>query len=246
MNRLIFAIAVIVQSTLLIANDKSSLYIDISEGSQLSERYTDRLKAYLQRYGCMIDRVNSHPIINSHEHANFIFLPVNKDLSKSYSKILNITVKNNEPLSGSILVRKETGISHINILKNIPIAYVSEASLTGFKLQEALFKAVNIQNDKQNITFAQSNEGAISLLLHKEVIAVGVATPLAKIWEKANGLLIVATSKSIDVGGVWAKKGTDASIIENCKNAFVKLPNSEQKNKKLMKLFPAWIESFHP
>ena len=250
---LVIFITLITQSYVC-ANESFSLYIDISEGGQLSKRYTERLKTYLQLNDCAIDTIvdtsadtNSNKTTSNNEFdSNFIFIPISKDLPNKYSKILDISIENDQQLSGSILVRKETGINNIEALKDIPIAYISESSLTGYQLQEELFKAVNIQHAKENITFAQSNEAAVSLLLHKEVIAVGVVTSLAKLWEKSNGLSIVATSKSVSLGGLWVNNNIDNQVVENCKKAFIMLPYSEQKYKKLMKLFPAWVERFQP
>jgi len=161
-----------------------------------------------------------------------------------FEKLSNIKIINNDKLSASVLVRGETGINSIKSLENVRIAFLSPNSITGYQLPSNIFQLANIIHSREKITFTQTNLAAVSLLLHKDVFAATIATPLAKKWAADNNLIIVVTSKEIEAGGLWVKKSLSAKTKENCSRAFTNLTKTGNINKKLIKLFPAWIDSF--
>ena len=220
------------------------LYIQTSEGGDPSPFRIEKLKEYLHLKQCVIEEISSGNAVADSSKADFIFSPLQPSLPNQFVKLANINVINDEKLSASILVRGSTGIKNITNLAGVRIAFLSPESSTGYQLQQSLFEAADIVHNKENITFAETNLAAISLLLHQDVFAAGIATPLAKKWAEGNGLIIVATSKEVDVGGFWVRKDISSEIIENCAKAMLQITKSGEQNQKLLRLFPAWVDSF--
>jgi len=227
------------------ANEQAlSLYVDSKEGGEISKRRLDKLKLYLQAHQCNVQQAEAGKNNPIEIKSDLIISPLQLSFSNKWQQLAGIRVINDEPLSGSILVRGSTGINNVSSLEGVRIAFLSSSSLTGYDLQQKIFKKSDIKHDKNNITFAHTNIAATSLLLHKDVFAAGIATPLANKWAPSNNLIIVATSDTIETGGIWANKGLSKQVMNHCISAFTKISSTGQKNKKLMRLFPAWLDSF--
>ena len=226
-----------------LANESLSLYIDTSEGGHVSKRGTDRLVKFLNNNHCMVNQISSANKLSSKPNSSFLFTPIRQKLSKDYTKIANIKIINDEPLSASILVRGSTGINDISSLDGVRMAFLSPESITGYQLPQQLFKEANITHSKDRITFTQTNSAAASLLLHKDVFAAAIATPIAKKWAKSNDLIIVSTSSEVDTGGLWVNSKVPTKIADICTQTFILLNKIE--NKKLRTLFPVWLDGFH-
>jgi len=221
-----------------------SMLIDSTEGGMVSERHLSRLQNYLKTNKCQLDSVvygNNGNI--GFEHA-FIFSPLEKKVPSNYRKILSIKTLNDQPLSASILVRNSTGIDDLKSLNNVHIAFLSEKSKLGYKQPKTLLNSQGARFHKDRITFTQSNVGAVSLLMHKDVFAAVIATPLAKKWASMNELKIVSQTAEIKAGGIWVDKSVDDLLIQSCQKALKNLDRTSRKKKKTFDVFPLWINKF--
>lgn len=225
-----------------------SLYINTQEGGDISDRRLNDLRDYFNKSRCNIQKVTAGDKLVVASAADIVFMPLNQDVTTPFQKVFNLGVVGDQPLSGSLLVRSSTGIRDITDLADVRIAFISPGSVTGFHLQEALLDDAGVVLQKDLVTFTRSHLGAMSLLLHKDVFAAGVATPLANKWAKANDLTIVAESQSVVAGGLWMKSTIADEQREYCKTSFKTLfeNKSDRKIKSLAKIFPAWMAGFIP
>ncbi len=221
-----------------------SLYINSAEGGEVSNRRTEKLKQYFNQNGCHIKNIEVGTKVASQINSDFIFMPLEQENLDSYTKLVAIKMINSEPLSSSILVRGSTGITDLKDLEDVRIAYMSVESKTGFALPQAMFKSIGINHANDRITYTQTNIGAMSLLLHKDVFAAAVASPLAEKWARANDLNIVSVSEIVEVGGVFVKQSLSKAETEKCQNSLVSLSEKTRENKKLLRSFPAWVSGF--
>lgn len=225
-----------------------SLYINTQEGGDISDRRLSDLRNYFNKSRCNIQKVAAGDNSVAGAAADIVFMPLSQDAAIPFQKVFNLGVVGDQPLSASLLVRSSTGIRDITELADVRIAFLSPGSVTGFRLQEALLDDAGVTLQKDLVTFTHSHLGAMSLLLHKDVFAAGVATPLAKKWAKANDLAIVAESQSVVVGGLWMKSTIADEQRENCKRSLKNLFENkrDRKVKSLTKIFPAWVAGFIP
>ena len=249
LNRYLFCLIIICNvwfflTNTALANEQLSLYIETTEGSEPSKRRADKLKKYFHLKQCPIQKISYGNQAAASTNSDFIFIPLQPPLPDRFVKLADINIVNGEKLSASIVVRKSTAIKDVSNLDGIYIAFLSPDSVTGYKLQQRIFKDAGVAHDEKKITYALRNVAAVALLLHKDVFAAAIATPLAKKWAKLNGLLIVATSEEVEAGGLWVNQSVSTELIENCSKAFGQLSKKGINNKYLMKFFPAWVESF--
>jgi len=221
-----------------------TLLIDSSEGGENSEKRKEQLKKYLNNNQCNVQTINFDDQPQSNTTYDLIFKPLEKNLSSDYSRQLLIKVLDDTQLTASIMVRKSTAIESLENLDNIHIAFLSEQSELGYRLPVEMFDQAGVNFTKHNITFTQSNLGAVSLLMHKDVFAAVIATPLARRWAITNDLSVVSKTRELAPGGIWFHKNMSDQRIKLCKGAFVLLNQSDRRAKKLLSIFPGWIESF--
>lgn len=225
------------------ANESLNLHINTSEGGDVSTRKSQSLISYLTNNGCKIDSVSSKNSSLVPSKTGLVFMPLEQAAMEGYSKVADITIINDEKLSASILVRSSTGINNIKSLEDVHIALFSTESKIGYQLPQSLFDDVNITHSKEKITTVQTNLAAASLLLHKDVFTAVIATPLAKKWATSNNLTIVATSTAVGSGSLWVHKTVPHKAADACALAFSLL--NKVNDKKLLMIFPAWLNGFH-
>ena len=225
------------------ASERRILFIDGTEGGETSKRNIKRLEKYLQTNACAVDVVSSNTS-QTKQTASFIFTALDKTISDSYQKQLSILTVDNEAISTSILVRNSTGIKELKSLQGVRFATLNKSSTLGYLLPLAMLYKADVNIDPDKLTLVQSNISAISLLLHKDVFAAAITTPLAKKWAKANDLRILATSNSLLTGGILVHQETPRSLVQQCLKALTSLSRANTTTKKVSKVFPAWIERF--
>lgn len=221
-----------------------TMLIDSSEGGENSDKRKEQLKSYLKSHQCNVQTIKFGDGHQSNSNYDLVFKPLENNLSSNYSRQLSIKVIDDEPLSASIMVRNSTAIESLENLSNIHIAFLSEESELGYQMPIELFNQAGVTFTKHNITFTQSNLAAVSLLMHKDVFAAVIATPLARRWAKTNDLSIVSKTRELIAGGIWFRKNLSEQSIKLCSNAFTSLNQSVRHGKKLLSIFPGWIESF--
>lgn len=226
------------------AKQSLSLFIDSNEGGQFFEKRRDQLKQFLINKKCDVRTIKIGNEHQSDTKYDLIFKPLKKKLSSDYIQQLSIKIVDNTPLTASIMVRKSTGIQSLESLNNIHIALLSDQSELGYWLPLEIFDQAGITFSKHKITFTQNNLAAASLLMHKDVFAAVIATPLANRWAVTNDLIMVRKTRELVAGGIWFHKNISDQTANLCSKAFTSLNQSDRRNKKLLSIFPGWVESF--
>ncbi len=228
----------------IIAGEQPGFYIDASEGGEQNSRRIEKFKSYLHDNQCLINNVMSGKEIAPTSSAGFVFSPLQHPMSKAFKKVLDIRTVDNIPLSGSIVVKASTGINDLASLDGVRMGFLSADSSVGYELPNALFKNAGVIHDQEKITFTDTNFAAITLLLHQDVFSSVIATPLAVGWAKTNGLHIVATTETVETGGIWVKKSVSKENVNLCIAALSKMTRKDRAYKKLLAVFPYWLEGF--
>ena len=234
------------------SDNQLSLYFDDTEGGQISSKRFIKLKKHLNKSGCSVNQViRASELTSERVLADVIFIPLKASTTSTsfdsllYTEELKNSVVNSEPLTVSILVRGSTGISNLASLDGVKFAFVSPNSLLGYQIPNQLLRESGVKTSNNNITFTGTSLGSISLLLHKDVFATVIPTPLAISWAKANDLTVVAKTKAVEAGSVWFKKSMNKKHMKVCKKVFTQL-HRNKSNKRLAKLFPQWLNGFKP
>jgi len=228
----------------IVAGEQPDFYIDATEGGEQNSRRIEKFKSYLHDNQCLINNVTSGKEIAPSSNAGFVFSPLQHPMSNEFKKVLDIRTVDNIPLSGSIVVKASTGIDALTSLAGVRMGFLSADSSVGYELPNALFKNAGVIHDPDKITFTDTNFAAITMLLHQDVFSSVIATPLAVGWAKANNLHIVATTKTMETGGIWVKKSISKENADLCIAALSKMTRKDRTYGKLMAVFPYWLDGF--
>jgi len=200
-----------------------SFHIDTSEGGDISTRRIESLKSYLQQNKCNVQHITTAKDAVENNKSHIIFSPLRTASDSNMKNLAELQLINDQPLAGSILVRSSTGIKNLQNLDGVHIAFLSKHSITGHQLQQQLFQQAGILHKEDKITLTQTHSAAAALLLHGDVFAAAIATPLAKKWAESNNLIIVSTSEAVTKGGLWAAQNLDDDSFNHCRKAFINL-----------------------
>ncbi len=230
-------------STGLQAAEPLTLFIQSSEGGAISGRGLHNFSRYLTGQDCPVGAIETAAELPDGLNAQLVFVPLKSTQNLPYQPLLNVQVLNNAELSASVLVRGSTAVSDLKSLSGVRIAFISPESVSGYQLAQALFAANGVEHKRDRITFTRTNVGAMSLLLHKDVFAAVIATPLADKWSEANDLKIVGVTRAVEPGALWGRDLSPA-LRANCRSAFMALSDGSRSSKKLLKIFPGWLQGF--
>ncbi|MCP4411105.1 MAG: phosphate/phosphite/phosphonate ABC transporter substrate-binding protein [Gammaproteobacteria bacterium] len=228
----------------ILAGEQPDFYIDATEGGEQNSRRIEKFKSYLLDNQCLIHNVTSKKEIAHTSSTGFVFSPLQHPISNEFKKILDIRTVDNIPLSGSIVVKASTGINELTSLAGVRMGFLSAESSIGYHLPNVMFKNAGVVHDPDKITFTDTNFAAITLLLHQDVFSSVIATPLAVGWAKTNGLHIVATTENVETGGIWVKKSISKGNVDLCIAALSKMNRKDRTFRKLLAVFPYWLDGF--
>ncbi len=220
------------------AADSLSIYMDFSEGGSSSTRNSNKLINFFKENNC-----NISSIAKNKKDSDFLFLPLDTNNNIFAKKILTantISAENKDKISNSILINKSRGVTDISALSNSRIGLISrDSALTNQLLSNLIDNKVKLDSNK--LIQSNTNVSLISFLLHGDIFAAIIATPLADKWKEQNQLMIITTSKSMPTGGIYINKNINKNItiFNNCINSFKKI-NTKTK----LKSFPLWLDGF--
>ncbi len=220
------------------------MYITTQEGANISPRTIANLISYLNQTHCYIDNViaSNGPLFLNNEA--LFFSAIETKTPTGYQKLLSVKVINNEELSSSVLVRASTGVNELKSLDDIHLAVMSDKSILGNVLALKLLVDAGVNISKEKTIVTDNNLASVSLLMHKDVFAAAIATPLANKWAEANSLHIIAQSEKVIPGGIWAHQDIDRDMLKACRKAFSSIRRDTRIGNKQLALFPAWVDSF--
>lgn len=220
-----------------------SLYLDDSEGGDVSKRRLAKLQSFLQQAKCPVATItlNSDKFKKS-QNQDIVFSALNSADSKSHRhrRVLNNTIDRKSELSSSILVRASTGIDTLESLSDVRFAFTNTQSTLGYFAPLKLLENNGVEVTEKKITFTQSELGSMTMLLHKDVFAAAIATPLADKWAAANDLTVIGKTSIYENGGVWFNRSMSTQQTEACQLAFLKV-FTDQNLKSIRKVFPLWL-----
>lgn len=225
------------------AAEPLTLFINSAEGGAISGRRLNDFSHYLNSNGCPVSAVKTAAEFPEPLTAELVFTALEHDFGTSYQPLLKVKVLNDLALSSSVLVRGSTAVPDLKALQDVRIAFLSPYSITGYQLAQDMFLKHGVEHNRDRITFTRTNVGAMSLLLHKDVFAAVIATPLAEKWRLANDLLVLGVSEAVEAGGLWSR-GLSPATFSACRNAFLGLSDGSRSRKKLLKIFPGWLQGF--
>ncbi len=239
----ICACLLLVNSVSVLSSEHKSVSFNFetAEGGSFSETAVMAFEAYMAEQQCP-----AHVVIDQADEASlFLFSarPAHKENTVKYQNFLNVVTYKDLPLTSAILVHASTGIDSLESLKDARVGYISNASYMGYEVPVRLFSDAGVVIDKKKVYLTSSHDGAIGLLLHKNIFAAVLAGPLAHRWAKANSLKIVAESEPLDIGRVLISKSADPELAERCHAALVNLKRATRSDKR-MNVFPRWVEGF--
>lgn len=221
------------------------LLILTNEGSESSKTRLTALKNYLGEKGCFLEQIETanqlpEPLLHS-----LVFFPLKPKAHPGYSPLAKLAVLNNQSLSTSILVRESTGVENLAQLADMHLGFLTKDSVLGYELPKHMLQkaGVELKNDNK-IVLSETNASAMVLLLHGDVFASVLATPLVDKWATVNGLKAIAQSEALEPGGVYIFSSENQQFRQACSNAFQNLNPNNPQHRSLFKLFPAWVDGF--
>ncbi len=219
------------------------LVLPLGEGGSQTSRSIESFKQYMLKRECSVDLKFKEGGV-----AGDIYFSAAPQASlgqevRDYETLNRVKTYKNFPLTTAIIIKASTGVSDLSSVAGERLSIISETSYLGGEQVRKLYNDEGVVLDDENIYLTQHYEGAITLLLHGDVFVAAVPGPLARRWEKANNLNIIAESEPLDIGGMLIKKALSEAQKTLCESAFVDLKRTTRRDKR-MNIFPAWVEGF--
>lgn len=148
------------------------------------------------------------------------------------------TVDGELRMGGALLARALRKIGDPANLAGLRVALVSPHSPSGYRLPLERLARSGVVPSPAEAVIADSHIAAMALLMHNEVAAAAVATPLARQWAADGELVILAETPLVETGGWWIREDLAAQWAEPCHAALKTLSG------RLLKPFPAWVGRF--
>lgn len=213
--------------------------VNHDDGGKTSERHMRNLLDTLKQEGCDAIATDKHKTSPAQLIFNSSPASEVKKQKPEYQLIVRAKTLTGElNVRGAILIHASRGINDLKSLKGEWISFVSKNSWSGYLLPIQLLHKAGINENTNKFYFVGNHVGAVSALLHKDVLVAVMAEPLAQRWAKQNGLSIVAVTDAVETGGWWMHRSVSKSLIQSCTQALLKLERSRHK------ALPAWINGF--
>ena len=219
------------------------LVLPLGEGGSHTSRSVESFKQYMLERECPVELELKEGGVTGDIYFSAAPLESLSEDVRHYEMLIRVKTYKNYPLTTAIIVKASTGISNLSSVEGERLSLISQSSYLGGEQVRKIYNDEGVALDDKNIYLTQHYEGAITLLLHGDVFVAGVPGPLAKRWEKANNLNIIAESEPFDVGFMLIKKALPEAQKKLCESAFVDLKRTTRRDKR-MNIFPAWVEGF--
>ncbi|WP_444994096.1 PhnD/SsuA/transferrin family substrate-binding protein [Aliikangiella sp. IMCC44359] len=220
--------------------------VDLSEGGSSSPRLYKKFANYLKAQNCVVNIEH----ISHYNQQSFDLLFSSIKLPEHTLKLINsyqvmqIKREKGHFSQAAIIVRQKTHINDLQSLSGVHFAFVHPSSITGFADQKTMLQHAGVELQHNQTVFTDNHIGALSLLLHKDVFAIGVDYLFAEQWVKSNGLKILATGEPQAVGGLYAKRSSRPAQLNPCLVAIKALTRNRKPGRSILKLFPDWIVNY--
>lgn len=216
-----------------------TITVNHDDGGKTGKRHMRDLLDALNEYGC--NTILSDASTATQAQLLFDSRPTSdvKEQMADYRLIARAkTLYGATNVRGAILVHASRGITDLSLLKGEWIGFVSKNSWSGYRLPLQLLQEAGVNESTNSFYFVGNHVGAVSGLLHKDVLVAAIAEPLAQRWAKQNGLSIVAVTDVVETGGWWMHRNVSEIMTQRCTQAVTKLERPQHK------ALPAWIDGF--
>jgi len=215
-----------------------NLYLDEFEGGKIKAHHQQTFIEYMANNNCQLT------ITDKANHAQ-IMLAMDNTKPKTFNPWLTASTYQDTPLSLSVVVKSSRGLDNLAQLTGERIAIVHSLAQMGFLNEIGDLNAQGLDLNSSDVFESGRYDGALALLLHGDVFAAVLPTPLAMQWQTKNKLSLLANSatqqrpylaihESITLARADAKQ---------CEQAFLTL-NENSKKAGLLSVFPLWVEGF--
>ena len=227
-----------------------SFSIPSLEGAQHKPAYTLRLTQWLATKHCVVS-INKHPqgsspspkaalLFDILAGKNIKTLPV----KSGYRIIAEGDIIDNAPLTIQWLSLRQQNSSRITSLNDERLALLTPPNPIGNHEALNTLQQANVTVNPNKLFYTTSYQGAVALLLHRNVRAAAVIGPLARRWQHANDLQSLIETPLDFIAVIMIANHISEKERAPCALAFGQLTRTNRRDP-LMKLFPEWLTGFH-
>lgn len=220
------------------------------EGAQHKPPYVLKLTLWLSTKHCVVN-INQHGenstqapepalIFNVLPGKSVEALPV----QPGYRIVAKGDVIDNSPLTLKWLSLRQQNLSHITSLNDERLALLAPPNPIGNHEALNTLQQANVTVDLNKLFYTTSYQGAVALLLHRNVRAAAVIGPLARRWQHANDLQPLIETPVDFIAVIMIAHDISENESTLCIQAFDQLTRASRRDP-LMKLFPEWLTGFH-
>ena len=134
--------------------------------------------------------------------------------------------------------------ANITSLSNERLALLAPPNPIGNREALNTLQQANVTVNPRKLFYTTSYQGAVALLLHRNVRAAAVIGPLARRWYIANDLQPLIETPVDYIAVIMIARHIPENQSTPCIRAFDQLTRTSRRDP-LMKLFPEWLTGFH-
>jgi len=226
------------------AEQKAQFVIRQGDGGSQRERNLGRIAKILGEHGCPVNVTTLTPSQptppkTALEFSHQTHEATSKRLPNFHLGLFPRTIDGKTKVGAALVLHKAVGITELAMLDGESIGFVSKDSPAGYLEMRKILEKAGVKEAPEKNSFGDNHVGTASLLLHKEIYAAVVATPMAEEWVEFNGLVIIARTAELESGGLWINNALDPVLAKKCSAALAGL-----KEGLPMRAFPQWIKRF--
>ena len=220
------------------------------EGAQHKPTYVLKLTQWLATKHCIVN-INKHPqdpsqnpkpalVFNVLPGKSLEALPI----PPGYRIVAKGDIIDNAPLTLQWLSLRQQNLSHITSLNDERLALLAPPNPIGNLVALNTLQQANVTVNSDKLFYTTSYQGAVALLLHRNVRAAAVVGPLADRWQHSNDLQSLIETPVDFIAVIMIAHNVSEHQHLACTQAFDQLTRTNRRDP-LMKLFPEWLTGFH-
>ena len=220
------------------------------EGAQHKQPYVLKLTQWLGSKHCVVN-INQHWQDSTQAPKPALIFNVlpGKSLNAlpaqpGFRIVAKGNVIDNAPLTLQWLSLRRQNLSHITSLNDERLALLAPPNPIGNHKALNTLQQANVTVNTNNLFYTTSYQGAVALLLHRNVRAAAVIGPLARRWQHANDLQTLIETPVDFIAVIMIAQDVSENEGTHCIQAFDQLTRTSRRDP-LMKLFPEWLTGFH-
>ncbi len=229
-------------SSVLTGSSASTLHI-MEPATNDSDKGQD-LQDWLQAYDCAVRILpSSGPRPATPGASSELFFATYSAAAppQGLTLLVPVLTRGETPLGVAWLIKASTGITDPKSIEKERIAIGPEHAFLSRTEPLRLLEEADVDLNTLTQYVSQEYQGMMVLLLHGDVFAAAVPTPLALPWASANDLHVLLKTSDAYLSGIW---GVPAAEHAPCVQALSRLKKEGRKDPRFA-LFPEWVTGFH-